>query len=471
MTARTRDLVDKMVKAYDIRGLVDTHLDAAVAYEVGNTFATIMADEGCTTIGIGYDMRPSSPALAAAFADGVTAAGSDAVMFGLCATDELYFAAGAYHIAGAMFTASHNPAEYNGIKLCRPGAVPVSTDSGLATIAEQLVTGETITAPVPGTRTTRDILPDYVAKLRELVNLADLPSIKVAIDAGNGMAGHTAHAVFANTPVEVLPLYFELDGTFPNHEANPLDPMNLVDLQQFVRDSGADIGLAFDGDADRCFVVDEQGRPVSPSVVTALVAVSYLTKYPQAAIIHNLICSQTVPETIVEHGGRPVRTRVGHSYIKATMAEEQAVFGGEHSAHYYFTEFFNADSGMLAALHVLNVLGASGGTLSALVDQYQRYVASGEINTRLADTAQRDEKIAAVLDTFHDRIATVDRLDGVTVTLTEPGCWFNLRGSNTEPLLRLNAETPSQAQTDTLVAEIFAIIRPNKDDSTGAAAP
>ena len=340
-----------------------------------------------------------------------------------------------------MVTASHNPARYNGIKLCREGARPVGADTGLAELRELAESGVPAHDGPPGTITSRNLLAGYAAHLRTLVDLSGIRPLKVAVDAGNGMGGYTVPAVFTGLPLETVPLYFELDGSFPHHEANPIDPANLRDLQHAVISSGADLGLAFDGDADRCFVVDERGGIVSPSVLTALIAVRELAREPGATVIHNLITSRAVPEIIAEHGGKPVRTRVGHSYIKAEMAATGAIFGGEHSGHFYFRDFWFADSGMLAAMHVLAALGSQPGPLSALLAGYSRYTASGEINSEVSDPAA---VIAAVRAAYAGRAGiTIDELDGLTVT--GAGWWFNLRPSNTEPLLRLNVEAPDSA--------------------------
>ncbi len=447
--------VRRVIKAYDVRGLVGTELDEDFVRDVGAAFARLMrqeAAEGSSRIVIGYDMRESSPVLAAAFAEGVTAQGLDVVRIGLASTDELYFASGLLHCPGAMFTASHNPAAYNGMKLCRAEAKPVGEDTGLAVIRDEIIDGapaDDATPPTPGRIVDQDVLADYGDFLRSLVDVSALRPLRVAVDAGNGMAGHTAPAVLGAIPrLTLLPLYFELDGSFPNHEANPLEPANLLDLQAFVRQTGADIGLAFDGDADRCFVVDERGEPVSPSAVTALVAARELGREPGSSVIHNLITSRTVPEVIAECGGTAVRSRVGHSYIKALMAQTGAIFGGEHSAHYYFRDFWGADSGMLAALHVLAALGGDSRPLSELMREYQRYAASGEINFRVEDAPAC---VDAVLDFFAAQTVSTDRLDGVTVDLSN-GAWFNLRTSNTEPLLRLNVEAPTDAEVDAIVA-------------------
>ncbi|AWK73371.1 phosphomannomutase/phosphoglucomutase [Rhodococcus oxybenzonivorans] len=453
--ARSAESVHAVIKAYDVRGVVGELIDAAFVQDVGGAFARLVRDDGAKKVVVGHDMRASSPDLVKAFAHGVTAQGVDVVLIGLASTDQLYFASGLFDCPGAMFTASHNPAEYNGIKLCRAGAKPVGQETGLATIAAEVIEGVPEFDGAPGAVTDEDVLERYASFVRGLVNLADMRPLKVAVDAGNGMGGHTVPAVLEPMPVTLEPLFFELDGTFPNHEANPLDPANLVDLQDHVRKTGADIGLAFDGDADRCFVVDELGNPVSPSAVTALVAERELAKEPGATIIHNLITSRAVPELVTELGGSPVRTRVGHSFIKQQMAETGAVFGGEHSAHYYFRSFWGADSGMLAGLHVLAALGEQERPLSELMAKYERYAASGEINSTVADAAERT---AAVVSAFADRTTGVDRLDGVTVDLAGRA-WFNLRASNTEPLLRLNVEAPTAEDVDALVTEILGIVR------------
>ncbi|MFD7509581.1 phosphomannomutase/phosphoglucomutase [Streptomyces sp. NPDC059853] len=449
--------LSQLVKAYDVRGVVPDQWDEHLAELFGAAFVEVALGDS-TGIVIGHDMRPSSPGLAHAFARGAAARGADVTEIGLCSTDQLYYASGALDLPGAMFTASHNPAQYNGIKMCRAGARPVGQDSGLAEIRALVEGWMTEGAPepvaTPGSITRRDLLDDYAGHLRGLVDLTGIRPLKIVIDAGNGMGGHTAPTVFAGLPIEVDPLYFELDGTFPNHEANPLDPANIVDLQARVRATGADAGLAFDGDADRCFVVDERGEPVSPSAITALVAARELAKAPGSAIIHNLITSWSVAEVVKENGGTPVRTRVGHSFIKGEMARTGAIFGGEHSAHYYFRDFWNADTGMLAALHVLAALGEQDGPLSALVAAYDRYAASGEINTEVADQAGRT---AAVRAAYADRPGTeLDTLDGLTVTAAD--WWFNLRPSNTEPLLRLNVEARDADTVARVRDEVLAII-------------
>ena len=382
--------------------------------------------------------------------------GLDAVELGLTSTDELYYAAGSLNCPGAMFTASHNPAKYNGIKMCRSGARPVGQDTGLSEIVDMLVDGVPAFDGEPGTVGSRDVLTDYADYLKTLVPLDGIRPLTVTVDAGNGMGGLTAPAVLGTEPALTLhDLFFELDGTFPNHEANPLDPKNIVDLQKFTVEKGADIGVAFDGDADRCFIVDEKGDAVSPSAICCMIAERYLAQNPGATIIHNLITSKAVPELVTELGGKPVRTRVGHSFIKAQMAEENAVFGGEHSAHYYFSDFFNADSGMIAALHVLATLGAQDRPLSELKQAYSRYEASGEINSEVADQAGRT---AAVVEAFADETTSTDELDGVTVELTD-GSWFNIRASNTEPLLRLNVEAPTRERITEIVDKALSVIR------------
>ncbi|MCG7241540.1 phosphomannomutase/phosphoglucomutase [Corynebacterium kefirresidentii] len=453
---RTREQLDAVIKAYDVRGVVGEDIDENFVRDTGAAFAAILREEGENTVAVGHDMRPSSPSLARAFAEGVTSQGLNVTLLGLTSTDELYYAAGSLECAGAMFTASHNPAKYNGIKLCRAGAVPVGQETGLGQIKQMLIEGTPEYTGTEGAIAEQEILAGYADFLRKLVPLEDSKPLVVAVDAANGMGGHTVPAVFDGLPFEVRDLYFELDGTFPNHEANPLDPKNLVDLQKFTVEQKADIGLAFDGDADRCFVVDEKGQPVSPSAICALVAGRYLDKFPGATIIHNLITSKTVPELIKEKGGTPVRTRVGHSFIKAQMAEHKAAFGGEHSAHYYFQEFWNADSGMLAAMHVLAALGQSDKPLSELMAEYSRYEASGEINSTVEDQKAATQ---AVLDELADKIESVDELDGVTVELKGTEAWFNVRASNTEPLLRLNVEAKTADEVQAIVDEVLAIIR------------
>jgi phosphomannomutase len=449
--------LSQIVKAYDVRGVVPEQWDEPLAELFGAAFARVT---GATAIVTGHDMRPSSPGLSRAFARGAAALGVDVTEIGLCSTDQLYYASGVLDLPGAMFTASHNPAQYNGIKMCRAGAAPVGQDTGLAEIRELVESWSESGAPEPaaepGTITRRDTLDDYAAHLRSLVDLTAVRPLKVVVDAGNGMGGHTVPTVLGGLPVELVPMYFELDGTFPNHEANPLDPANLVDLQKRVREESADLGIAFDGDADRCFVVDEHGEPVPPSAITALVAARELARNGgRGTVIHNLITSWSVPEVVEENGGTPVRTRVGHSFIKAEMARTGAIFGGEHSAHYYFRDFWNADTGMLAALHVLAALGGQEGPLSGLVAQYDRYAGSGEINSTVDDQRAR---LAAIRTEYESREGvTLDELDGLTVTSAD--WWFNVRPSNTEPLLRLNVEARDATMMAKVRDEALAIIR------------
>ncbi len=449
--------LSQIVKAYDVRGVYPDQLDDRLAKLFGAAFVEVT---GADAIVVGHDMRPSSPGLASNFAQGAMSRGADATVIGLCSTDQLYYASGALDLPGAMFTASHNPAQYNGIKLCRAGAAPVGQDTGLAQIrelVEQWLADGVPPSPRPeGKLTERDTLQDYSAHLKSLVDLTSIRPLKVVVDAGNGMGGHTVPTVFAGLPLDLVPMYFELDGTFPNHEANPLDPANIVDLQKRVREEGADLGIAFDGDADRCFVVDERGEGVSPSAVTALVAARELARNGGAGtVIHNLITSWSVPEVVREHGGTPVRTRVGHSFIKEEMAKSGAIFGGEHSAHYYFKDFWNADTGMLAALHVLAALGGQDGPLSELVAQYDRYAGSGEINSTVADQQGRTAAVKAAYE--HQDGVTIDELDGLTVAGSD--WWFNLRPSNTEPLLRLNVEARDAARMSQVRDEVLTLVR------------
>jgi phosphomannomutase len=463
-------LLDRLIKAYDVRGVVPDDLGPDVARLVGAAFVQVVgastAAGGPGTVVVGRDMRPSGPELVAAFADGVTSQGVDVLDIGLASTDQLYFAAGSLGLPGAMFTASHNPAQYNGIKLCRIGASPVGQDTGLSEIKRLVLEWSTAGIPAhdgePGTTSSRDLLGEYADFLNRLVPLQASRRLSVVVDAGNGMGGHTVPAVLGSLPLDITPLYFELDGTFPNHEANPIDPENLRDLQAKVLETGADLGLAFDGDADRCFVVDERGAVVDPSTLTSLIAVRELAKHPGSTIIHNLITSAAVPEIVRENGGVPERTRVGHSFIKARMAETGAVFGGEHSGHFYFRDFWRADSGMLAALHTLAALGETpeGTTLSSLLAEHARYVASGEINTTVADQAAM---IEAIRGEYAGRDGVLlDDLDGLTVSGTDADgrpWWFNVRPSNTEPLLRLNAEAADADAMARIRDSVLATIR------------
>ncbi len=455
-------------KAYDVRGIEDTTINADVALAVGFAFVEVT---GATEVLVGGDMRPSSEEYVAAFTRGATAAGADVVQLGLISTDMLYHASGVLGAPGVVFTASHNPAGYNGIKMTRAGAVPISADTGLADIQRlaqgYLHAGYVQAAAHPGSVVQRDTLADYARYLRTLVDLSSIRPLKIVVDAGNGMAGYTTPAVLGNQvldalPIEIIPLYFDLDGTFPNHPANPIEPENLVDLQAAVREHDADLGLAFDGDADRCFVVDETGEPISPSAITAMVAVREIARAQNAGettpvIIYNLITSKVVPEVVEAAGGRAIKTRVGHSFIKAYMAEHGAVFGGEHSAHYYFRDFFNADTGMLAAMHVLAMLGVTQVPASELAHQYSPYVASGEINSQVAD---QTATIAKVLAEFQPGMATdISTMDGTTVEAADGSWWFNIRPSNTEPLLRFNAEAPDIATMEWLRETVLGIIR------------
>ncbi|MGY3126869.1 phosphomannomutase [Agrococcus sp. UYP33] len=456
-----------IVKAYDVRGLVDGQLTEEVVRALGAAFA----DEVGTAapIVIGHDMRPSSPALAAAAAEGARARGADVIAIGLCSTDGTYFASGSLDAPAMMFTASHNPAAWNGIKFSRAGARGVSLDTGLAAIrdrAQRYLDDGLPDAAEPGSLRELDVLADYAKHLRSLVDLSSIRPLKVVVDAANGMGGMTVPAVLGDAaglgalPLEIVPMYFELDGTFPNHEANPLDPKNLVDLQAAVVEHGADLGLAFDGDADRCFVIDERGGAVSPSAVAAIVAEREIRRVQaegeqDVVVIHNLITSRSVPEAIVAAGATAVRTRVGHSLIKDRMAETGAVFGGEHSAHYYFRDFWGADNGMLAAMHVLATLGVDEEPLSQLAARYTPYFASGEINSTVADVPAAYTR---VVEAFAGR-GEFDEMDGLTVTAPDGAWWFSVRPSNTEPLLRLNVEAEQEPTMVAICDEVLALIR------------
>ncbi len=446
-------------KAYDVRGLVDTEITADFCFATGVAFARFLQQEREPgTVVIGEDMRPSSPVFADAFSAGITSQGLDVIRIGLASTDMLYFAAGKLNMPGAMFTASHNPAEYNGIKMCLSGARPIGKESGLLTIEKFVEQGSPIELRSVGVERPQPMLEEYVEHLLSLVDLSSMRPLKVVIDAGNGMAGYTAPAVFKKLNAEVIEMYFELDGTFPNHEANPIDPKNLQDLSKAVKKHKADIGLAFDGDADRCFLVDEKGDLVNPSALTALIADRALASDPGSTIIYNLISSRSVKEVVEENGGTAVRSRVGHSYIKKMMAETGAIFGGEHSGHFYFRDFWRADSGMLAALHALAALSESKGSLSQLLHSYNRYSSSGEINSVVSDAQSVMDSIEShylAMDLAIGDITT-DHLDGLTVESTD--WWFNVRASNTEPLLRLNVEANSAALMKKVSAQVLALI-------------
>ena len=444
--------LDKIFKAYDVRGVVPDELDESVAEAVGAAFVRLTGTKALVTL---HDMRTSSEPLAEALGRGAASQGADVIHGGLGSTDMVYYASGFLDIPGVMVTASHNPAKYNGMKLCKAGAKPVGIETGLAEVKAMVSGGVPKYDGEPGKITSKDLLPGYAAYLRKLVDISGIRPLTVVVDAGNGMGGYTVPTVFAGLPLKTIPLYFELDGTFPNHEANPIDPENLRDLQRAVKENHADIGLAFDGDADRCFVVDERGEIVDPSVLTAMIATRELVSEPGATVIHNLITSRAVPELISEHGGTPVRTRVGHSFIKSKMAETNAVFGGEHSGHFYFRDFWFADSGMLAALHTLAALGRDDRRLSVILADFSRYAASGEINSEVANQAAITQRVKDVYASQPG--VTTDELDGLTVS--GDTWWFNLRPSNTEPLLRLNVEAADGAAMAAIRDEVLGLVR------------
>jgi phosphomannomutase len=446
----TTDTLDAIFKAYDVRGLVDGQLEPETVRAIGAAAARVLPGDGALVVG--HDMRRSSRPLVEAFADGVTSQGVDVIDIGLASTDMLYYASGVLDAAGAMFTASHNPPTYNGIKLCRAGAQPVSLDTGLAEIRDLARSGVPAPAAERGSVRQEDVLDRFAAHVRSFVDASVLRPIRIAVDAGNGMAGHVVPAVFAGLPFEVEELFFELDGSFPNHPANPIEPDNLRDLQRVVREQGLRLGLAFDGDADRMFAVDERGEPVPSSLVGAVVADRLLAREPGATILYNLICSHTLPETVEAAGGTAVRTRVGHSFIKARMADTGAVFGAEHSGHYYFRDNYRADSGLVAALVLLEAVAAADAPLSEVVAPYDRYAQSGELNFEVGDAGR---VLEAVAGQFADR-GSADREDGLTV-VTDDG-WFNLRPSNTEPLLRLNVEAGDHAAMAALRDEVAATV-------------
>ena len=451
---------ESIFKAYDIRGLVDKELTPNFAFATGVAVAKFLEMEREPgTVVIGEDMRPSSPELASAFSAGVTSQGLDVIRIGLASTDMLYFASGKLNLPGAMFTASHNPAAYNGIKLCLSGARPIGKESGLVTIENFVKEGTAMAMRNIGVEKSQNLLDEYVDHLLSLVDVSNIRPLKIVIDAGNGMGGYTAPAVFKRLNAEVIEMYFELDGTFPNHEANPIDPANLVDLQKAVKKHKADIGLAFDGDADRCFLVDEKGDLVNPSALTSLIATRELKKYPASNIIYNLISSRAVKEVVEENGGTAIRSRVGHSYIKKLMAESNAVFGGEHSGHFYFRDFWKADSGMLAALHAIAALGETDSTLSQLLKTFNRYHSSGEINSTVADAKAAMAQVEKIYLKKDD--VEVDHLDGLTIN--GDNWWFNLRASNTEPLLRLNVEASTEARMKKVRDDVLNTIRGELD--------
>ena len=457
----TLQRLQNLIKAYDVRGIVPTDLDEKICYLIGQAFVVALklrkADGGCGQVVIAHDMRPSGPDLVKSFAKGVTEQGVDVLHMGLASTDGLYFATGFLNIAGAMFTASHNPAEYNGIKLAKAGAAPVGQDSGLREITQLVLNGISKYSGPVGTESSKDLNTEYVKYLHSLVDLKAARKLKVVIDAGNGMGGFSVPKVFENSNFEIVPMYFELDGTFPNHEANPIEPANLVDLQKRVLAEKADLGIAFDGDADRAFFIDEKGQSITPSAITALIAKRELKREPGSTIIHNLITSRSVAEVVKENGGTARKTRVGHSFIKQVMKDTNAIFGGEHSGHFYFRDFWFADSGMLAALHVLAALGETkdGTTFSSLIKEFDRYVASGEINTRVKDVSVTSKKVKEHFAGSKD--VQIEELDGLT--FSGDTWWVNVRPSNTEPLLRLNAEAKEHATMEKVRDEVLAIIR------------
>ncbi len=448
------DVLDQVFKAYDFRGLVPDQIDAELCRRVGAAFARFAADsEGATRILVGRDMRESGVAFAAAFAEGVQSQGLDVIDLGLASTDLVYFASGHLQAPGAMFTASHNPAQYNGIKFCLTGAKAVGQDTGLDRIKVLTREGLAPAPSEPGSLQPLDLLSAFADHVRSFVEVSVLRPLKVVADTANGMGGLVVPAVFAALPFELDILFGELDGTFPNHPADPIQVENQADLRRRVLETGADVGLAFDGDADRVFVVDETGEPISGSTTTAMVASVVLDRQPGSTILHNLICSKAVPEIVRERGGTPVRTKVGHSFIKEVMAQTGAAFGGEHSAHYYFRDNWRADSGLIAAMHVLEMRCRAGVPLSEMRKPFDRYAMSGEINTEVPDPLVVIEHVAGA---YPD--ADQDRLDGLTVDLGS--WWFNLRPSNTEPLLRLNLEAPDRAECDARVAEVLHLIDP-----------
>jgi phosphomannomutase len=448
-------MLEKIIKAYDIRGLVKDEITPDFSFSLGTAFAKFLEYERePATIVVGEDMRPSSPLLADAFSDGVISQGMDVIRIGLASTDMLYFASGKLNLPGIMFTASHNPAKYNGMKLCKSGARPIGQETGLVKIRQLIEQGVPISNRPIGSMRNQDLLKEYVDYLLSLFpdKAFEKRKLKVVIDAGNGMAGFTAPAVMERLNIDLIPMYFELDGNFPNHEANPIEAKNLKDLQKRVKKEKADIGLAFDGDADRCFLINEKSELVNPSALTSLIAVNQLKTKPGSTIIYNLISSKAVSEVIAENGGIGVRSRVGHSYIKSLMAESGAIFGGEHSGHFYFSNFWRADSGMLAALYALTELMATKNTLSELLKPFNRYVASGEINSKVKNV---EKSIELIRKKYSDKYL-VDELDGLTITADS--WWFNLRPSNTEPLLRLNVEADTEKEMVKIRDTVLSLI-------------
>lgn len=438
-------------KSYDVRGIVPAQLDDDVAYAIGRAFVEVL---GRTNICIGRDMRPSGEGFMDALSRGATDAGADVTQIGLISTDAIYFAVGRYGFdGGIMITASHNPAQYNGFKFCREEAIAISIETGLEAIRDKALAGNFAPAARIGTIRQRNVLDDFARHCLSFIDdLAAIKPFKIAIDAGNGMAGATVPGVFRHLPCEIVPLYFELDGTFPNHPASPLEPENMVDLQRAVRAHGCDFGVAFDGDADRMFLVDERGDLIGGDIVTALVGVDTLRLHPGARILYNLICSRSVPEAILRAGGVPVRSKVGHSFIKKTMRDEDILFGGEHSGHFYFKRNWFADSGMIALMQCLNVFSRAGGSVSSTIAPIDRRVRSGEVNSAVRDIPGKLRELRA-----HYRDAAIDDLDGVTIQY--PDWWMNVRGSNTEPLLRLNVEGDTRAVMERRRDEALAIIR------------
>ncbi len=445
--------VGALFKAYDIRGLVPQEMDTDIAYRIGRAMVAFLDVD---TVAVGRDMRVSGPQMQAALMQGITDQGANVIDIGLVSTDTLYFAVGKYgYPAGVMITASHNPAGYNGFKICREEARALSLDTGIGDIRDLVISGEFGEPPGPvGTITEKEVIPAYVDHVLSMIDVDTIKPLKIAVDAGNGMAGKLAPAVFERLPIEIVPLYFELDGTFPNHEANPIEPENIRDLQRAVVEHNCDLGVAFDGDADRMFLVDEHGAFIGGDMTTAMVSLQMLKKHPGSTIVYNLICSRTVPEVIEEHGGTAVRSRVGHSFIKALMRERDAVFGGEHSGHFYFRDNYSADSGLIAMMTVVELICERDEPLSEILAPIDSRVRSGEINTEVADPAA---VVARVEEFYSAQGATIDHLDGLTVEFDS--WWFNLRGSNTQPLLRLNVEADDTPILESKTAEVLDMVR------------